>query len=193
MRIYESRSEGRIQSPEHVLSLTLHFINLGKQSASIDGIGLFEINTNYLGDNVGSNLEYCDNISEGTRSVLGSMGRFIGRGFRVGGDKQQTEYFDALKRVVDGVDIIDLKTPIFVDATKEKVVEVEFQIGGFNSKKFNTVVMCPSFNMLDKSGKTRLAICKGYVVNVTGTRLHRYEVHSLWRLLPRGAEIQCAE
>ena len=107
---------GETQTSNHV-SLTLHFINLGKQSASIEGIGLFEIDTTYVGDNVESNLAFCDNISETTRLVLGTTGRFTGRGSRVGGDKQKTGYFDASKRVVDGADITDLKTPIFVDAT----------------------------------------------------------------------------
>ena len=116
----------------------------------------------------------------------------MGHGSRVGEDKLQTGYFGASKRMVDGI-AIDLNTPIFVDSTKEKLVSVDFPIGGFDANKFNTMIICPSFNMLDKNGKTRFAICKGYVINVTGTRHSQYEVHPLWRLLPRGTETQCTE
>jgi hypothetical protein len=86
---------GATQTPNHV-SLTLHFINLGKLSASIERIGLIEIDTIYVGDDVESNLASCDNISYATRSLLASpLGRAWGPSARVGNDKQGTGYFDA--------------------------------------------------------------------------------------------------
>jgi hypothetical protein len=175
------------------VSLVFHFINLGKQSASIEEIDLLEVDTSYSGDNYQDIILSCDGINSTTRLVLGSpVGQIMGRGSRVGDDKKQTGVFAASKRVVEGTEIAS-KTPIFVDAGKEKVVSVDFEISGFDDKKFNTMVMCPSFAMLDKTGKIRLAICKGYLRSVTGTRFQQYEVHQLWRLLPRGEGTQCTE
>ena len=115
---------GGAQTQDQV-RLDFHFINLGKQSASIENIGLFEVDTAYVGDNVESNLSSCDSINEGTLAALWTMGRIMGHGYCVGEDKLQTGYFGASKRMVDGI-AIDLNTPIFVDSTKEKLVSVDF-------------------------------------------------------------------
>src|SRR4051812_13259151 len=102
---------GEAKTQDYV-RLNFHFINLGKQSASIENIGLFEVDTAYIGDNVENNLSSCDNINENTLAVFWTMGGIMGHGSRVGGDKLQTAYFGASKRMVDGI-AKDLNTPIF--------------------------------------------------------------------------------
>ena len=116
----------------------------------------------------------------------------MGIGSRVGNDKQNTGYFDASKITVDG-SAIALDTPIFVDGQKSKLVSVDFDINGFNAKIFNTIVMCPALNMLDKAGVAWLAICRGYVLHGTPTRFQEVVVHPLWRILPRGTETSSTE
>jgi hypothetical protein len=164
--------------------------NLGKQTALVSGIGLFEIVATKGLDDPQNTVNLCDDVAPETLLSLQMANQIMGEGAQVGGDTKRNGEYAAITLLVDGAPW-DPKTPIPIEGDKIRLVSAAFVTNPDHTKHFNALVLCPMLGTIDIRNIHQTAICRGMSVTVAGTQ--RVESHSMqqFRILPHPPGVSC--
>jgi hypothetical protein len=167
-------------------------LNLGKQSALIQTVGLLEIVGIRPTDNP---IDLCDSITP-MNLIIAQLGAGImGRGAQVGDAGLRSSIYMPTELAIDGIPS-QPQIPISIESTKTKIISAVFDLIANHTKDTDTLVFCPIISTLDIKNKEDPAICRGRSTQISltgslGSNWNTTTSTQQFRILPHTANPTC--
>jgi hypothetical protein len=164
------------------------FANQGRQSASINSVGLVAVVENNWTDDPAKNVNLCENANSARLLVTQLLGRL---GFsQMGNDSIKNETYRPKELSVDG-EPWQSSSPIAVASGKSRTVSAVYDIDPTDSTKYNVIALCPVVEAYDDIGLGGTVVCKGLISTRTGEGLVSIRAAERVRILPRTRDPLC--
>jgi hypothetical protein len=163
------RASFQIEGPPTNLTVRYAFLNLGKQSALISTLGLFEIVGISPKTGPAKNIDLCDEVDAKTLMIVQFMGNIF-RGSQIGDAGLNSAIYRPKEITVDGVSW-QTKDPIAIESGKTRTISATFNLEPDHAKGYDTLVVCPIVGSLDIKNLSGAAICKGSSISTQLTSL----------------------
>ena len=180
--------EYEVPAPDNI-TIRYVFLNLGKQSALVNGVALFDLTgTSQLEDYI-KYVDWCDEVPVTTLIFQQFMGNFIRFSTRAGAIGIVRH---AKNIMIEGYSEAP-KGPIAVESGKTRIITASFDIPK-SEKDTDARVLCPIISTRDLKNLESTAICKGasfswsLTPNSTTAKFANYSGAQL-RLLPRSNDL----
>jgi hypothetical protein len=178
----------RSQQPNH-LDITYLFLNLGKQSALVNAIGLYEIVAKNKQDDPSKNISLCDSATPESLITLQMAIQIMGPGAQVGRETLTALYVPETLSV-DGTPS-DLKVPVSIESGKTRAISAAFTIEPNHTKEHDVIVFCPLVGTLDIKNIGGSSICRAISITRTGNRYNQSSSTARFRVLPHSQGASC--
>jgi hypothetical protein len=162
------------------------FLNKGKDSVLVSGVGLFEIVASQSADDPRNNIALCnDSANSRILTSLLFMRRIMGNSAQMGGNTRRSAIYDPIQLTVDGA-AWPANLPISIESGKNRIITARFFLESAHLKGFEVAAWCPLVATLDTRSRGGVSICKG--VAFTRTGLGNSSItdtsHEQYRILP---------
>jgi hypothetical protein len=177
------------------LDVSYIFLNVGKQSALVNGVWLFEIVALSPKADPVRYIDLCDEIEPKILPIIEMGQRIMGVGAQVGGEGQRSSIYGPRDIRVDGI-AWDLKNPVAVENGKTRIISASFDLLPEHWKNSDALVFCPMVGSLDLKYLGGTSICKGKSIgNQLTERLGATTILSntsqQFRILPHSTNPTC--
>ncbi len=183
--------------PPNTISIVYQFLNLGKHSVLINGVGLLEtVAINEKQDPL-ENIALCNQMN-GLSIIMAQMSQMMmGPGAQIGNELVRNSIYGPQRVEVDGVEWPN-KKPLVIDSGGRKTLTAKFQLITEHRKETDTLVLCPLIAVLDLKNIPGVAICQGAIQNVSvsgtdrvGVRISSNTISQQFRILPHSPSPTC--
>ena len=177
----------------NTIEVRYNFINLGRQSALVRRVDLFELVSSTTQDDIENKLDKCGEVIEKDfRVVTGIASIPAMRGFQIGlGGGSDKGYFYFPKSVIVDERNWFFKDKLAVEGGKTKAATAQFVLEPTHIDGFNLLTLCPSITTIDISGSKSSAVCKGIDYKIVGHGFSSASSIERFRILPHSAEVKC--